>query len=171
MKVTPAKKFAVQAVFSVLLIGLIGWLDFLTGGEISLFPLYMIPVMLMSWDFGWRGALLSVLLAVASWIYTSIQVGQEFTSESLRFYNGLVRGVVFGQAGFFIILFKNTLNTHRMRMDAMRSLLNVCQSCGAVQGSDGQWVPMKELLKMGQKPAPRECIHCAKLARDDAPAR
>ncbi len=51
---------------------------------------------------------------------------------------GSGRGIVYFLAGFFILMFKRTLETHRQRMEAMRALLNVCHGCGAVQGSDAR---------------------------------
>ena len=163
MKLIDISRLAMRVLLPVLAFAVIGWLDCLTGREVALFPLYILPVVHLAWEFGWRGALIGVVTAVAVWIYASIQVNQVFSSEWLRYYNGGVRGVVFALAGIFILLFKRTLNAHRMRMEAMRALLNVCHGCGAVQGSDGQWVPVDELL-LRPKPAQCECPRCAAVA-------
>lgn len=134
----------------------------LLGHEAGLFPLYLIPVVHTAWVFGARWGAVTVVLAVALWIVASSLNGQLYSSEWFRIYNGLVRGVIYALGAVFILLFKRTLNTHRERMEAMRALLNTCHGCGAVQGSDGQWIPMSELAKRPQRQV-CECPACAKV--------
>jgi hypothetical protein len=132
------------------------------GYEIGLFPLYMIPVAALTWDFGWKGTAVGVIVAVCLWIWASALTGQEYSAEWIRYYNGIMRGVVYLVSGIFVLLFKHTLEGHRRRMDAMRSLLNVCHGCGAVQGSDGHWIPMDQLLTYRATPQ-QECPTCSRL--------
>ncbi len=132
------------------------------GYEFGLFPLYMIPVASLSWDFGWKGTAVGVTLAVCLWIWSNALSGQEYSEEWIRYYDGVVRGVVYLVSGIFVLLFKRTLEAHRRRMDAMRSLLNVCHGCGALQGSDGRWISMDQLLTYRATPQ-NECPTCSRI--------
>jgi glucose-6-phosphate-specific signal transduction histidine kinase len=132
------------------------------GYEFALSPLYIIPVLSLSWNFGWKGTAVGVTLAVCLWIWASALSGQEYSDEWIRYYNGVIRGVVYLTIGTLILLFKRTLDKHRRRMEAMQSMLNVCHGCGAVQGSDGRWIPMDQLLTYRATPQ-NECPTCESI--------
>jgi glucose-6-phosphate-specific signal transduction histidine kinase len=128
--------------------------------EVGVFPLYMIPVAMLAWEFGWRGASVGVVLAMSLWLIASIENQQPFSSELLRYYNAGIRGFVFIGAAVTMVLFRNMVAQHRRRMEAMRALLNVCHGCGSVQGSDGEWIPFEQLgLKSHRQSC--ECPTCA----------
>ncbi len=138
----------------------------LVGREASLFPLYLIPVVHTAWEFGPRWATLAVLVAVGLWISASLLNGDVYSAEWIRYYNGLARGIIYGLGAWCILLFKRTLNTHRERMEAMRSLLNVCHGCGSVQGSDGQWIPMHQLTGRTRSGI-CECPECSERTKSE----
>ena len=152
-----------RAVAPIIFIPSILVLQVYMGYEVALFPLFLVPVVQLTWEFGWRGALGSVVLSIGVWILGSHWSGQDFSSGGIRYYNAGARGIIFVLAAVFTHLFKTTLESHRRQMEAMKSLLNVCHGCGAVQGSDGQWVPLNQLLSR-PKPAPCECPRCAAVA-------
>ncbi|BAN35163.1 hypothetical protein SCD_n01336 [Sulfuricella denitrificans skB26] len=158
-------KFFMRTMTGIIFFPLVFLGQLTVGHEVALFPLYMIPVAQFSWEFGRKGLAISVVLAVCLWILSSSMSGQEYSEEWLRYWNGLIRGIVYFLAGFFILMFKRTLETHRQRMEAMRALLNVCHGCGAVQGSDGRWIPMDELLSSTVSHQ-CECPKCSQVAKD-----
>lgn len=131
------------------------------GHEIHLFPLYIFPVAILSWGFGWKGVTISVVSAVCLWISASAQSGQEYSTEWFRYGNGAIFAMVYLAAGVFVLLLRRTLEANRRRMGAMRAMLNVCQGCGALQGGDGRWIAMDRLLA-GDTPARNtECPVCS----------
>jgi len=135
------------------------------GPEITLFPFHMVPVAQLAWEFGRKGAILGAALAVVLWIVGSEVGAWEFSAEWIRYYNALVRGGVYLLAGVFFVLFRRTLESHRMRVEAMRSLVDVCHGCGAVRGSDGVWVSMDELdTFVATRERREECLGCTRAA-------
>jgi hypothetical protein len=134
------------------------------GWEVALFPLYMFPVAKLSWEFGWRGAAVSVVLATCLWLLGSSQNEQPFSTEWIRAYNALVRGFIFLAGAVFVLMFKAVIEQHRRRMEAMRALLNVCHGCGSVQGSDGRWIQFEQLAA-GPSRQTCECPTCAAVNR------
>ncbi len=53
-------------VLTLALVVLFGFIDYITGPDLSVFVLYLIPVFLATWFIGsWAGVLLSVLSALA----------------------------------------------------------------------------------------------------------
>lgn len=166
MRPLTLSRILMKTAIPVVSLPLIFGAQLLLGYEVALFPLYLIPVVHTSWEFGWRWGMVAVLMAVALWTCAMTLTGQPFSNHGILIYNGLVRGVVYALGAIFIVLFKRTLNVHRERMEAMRALLNVCHGCGAVQGSDGEWVPMNRLAAKPRKFV-CECPACARTTEAD----
>jgi hypothetical protein len=159
MRLIKLSRIISNTAFPLLAFPAIAWAQGLLGWEVALFPLYMLPVAVLAWNFGTKGAVSGVLFGIAFWLGSSFITAQPFSYEWIRYYNAGVRGLVFAATGVFIILFKRVVEQHRARMEAMRTLLNVCHGCGSVQGSDGQWIPFEDLI--GKKPAQTcECPKC-----------
>lgn len=146
---------------------LIFWAQLRLGYEVAMFPLYMIPVAKLAWEFGWRGGVVAVALATCLWLVASSVNEQPYSYEWLRYYNAAIRGVVFGFVAVFILLFKRVVEQHRRRMEAMRALLNVCHGCGSVQGSDGRWIPFEELSQRTPARLSCECPACTTLSENE----
>jgi hypothetical protein len=146
------------------------WLQVKLGYEVSLFPLYMLPIAALSWRFGGAGGFLSVLLATVLWYLGNVLTGYEYNASWARYYNTGVRGILFAAVSVFIILFKRVVEQHRRRMEAMRSLLNVCHGCGSLQGSDGSWIPFNQLVVPKVRPL-CECPECTRVAQGDSKAK
>lgn len=138
------------------------WLQLELGYEVSLFPLYMLPVAVVSWAFGVCGIILSVTLATGLWYWGAMIVGHEYQHEWTTYYNAGVRGLVFLMVGVFILIFRRVVEQHRNRMETMRSLMNVCHACGSVQGSDGRWIPFEALDTLKVSPV-CECPECQRV--------
>ncbi|MGO8753947.1 MAG: hypothetical protein ACLQHK_01805 [Gallionellaceae bacterium] len=48
---------------------LIGWIDYVTGWELSLFIIYSLPIALVTWKMGWRfGFAVAFLCTVVYWL-------------------------------------------------------------------------------------------------------
>lgn len=133
------------------------------GYDVSLFPLYMLPVAAFSWGMGVYGAVLSVLLVTGMWYSGNVLTGYNYGYSWILYYNTAARAVVFIMVAVFMILFKRVVEQHRQRMEAMRALVNVCHGCGSVQGSDGRWIPFEQLTVSKNRPA-CECPACAQAA-------
>lgn len=135
------------------------------GPEITLFPFHMVAVAQLAWEFGRKGAFLGAALAAVLWIVGSEVGAWAFGAEWIVYYNALVRGGVYLLAGIFFVMFRRTLESHRLRIEALRSLVDVCHGCGAVRGSDGTWVSMDELDNfVASRERREECPGCTRAA-------
>ena len=85
-------------IVSVILVGLLGIVDYLTGYEISFSLFYLAPVALATSyvSFG-LGLMISILSAV-TWLIAEIAAGKEYTQAIIYIWNTLIR------FGFFIIV-------------------------------------------------------------------
>jgi len=140
------------------------WLQLRLGNEVSLFPLYMLAIAGLSWEFGIIGGASSVALSTALWLWASVLNDTDYDHAWAIYYNVSVRTLVFVLVAVFIVMFRRVIEQHRQRMEAMRSLLNVCHGCGSVQGSNGVWIPLDKLKSLQNQPL-CECPVCRAAAK------
>ncbi|MEO5696440.1 MAG: GGDEF domain-containing protein [Burkholderiaceae bacterium] len=81
---------------SILLIGLIGLLDYLTGYELSFSLFYLLPVALGAWYAGPRAGAAACVASVLVWLWVDSAAGHSYSHGAIPFWNGLVRLGLFG---------------------------------------------------------------------------
>jgi len=163
MRLLHVSRFITSIAVPLVTFPIIFWLQIRLGYEVAVFPLYMLPVAKLSWEFGWRGGVSAVVLATCLWLLAGTYSGQSFTYEWILYYNAGVRFILFAMVAVFILLFKRIVAQHRQRMEEMRALLNVCHGCGAVQGSDGRWIPFDQLVERASRQS-CECPACSAVS-------
>lgn len=161
MRILYVSRFITSIAVPLVMFPLIFWMQISLGYEVALFPLYMMPIAKLSWEFGWKGGALAVAFATCLWLLAGSYSGQTFRYEWIRYYNAGVRAVIFMMVAIFILLFKRVVEQHRRRMEALRALLNVCHGCGAIQGNGGTWIPFEDLVKQQHSRQSCECPRCA----------
>jgi signal transduction histidine kinase len=80
---------------ALLLVALIGCLDYLTGYEVEFFPFYSIPVLLVVWLSGRRTALFIAILSAVVWYSVDIAAGHTYSQAWLRVWQAYVRLMFF----------------------------------------------------------------------------
>lgn len=130
----------------IVLFGLTFFLNFYLSYEVSLFPLYMLGIGLASWKFGRIGAASFVLIATGLWLVGAYHSGDTFSSPRIIYINAFSRFVAFVWVAIFVLILKGLLREQEKLNQSLRGLMNVCQRCGAIQGSDGKWFNLGEDL-------------------------
>lgn len=80
---------------SLIFIGLLGWLDYVTGFELSFSFFYLFPVMFTAWYGNQTGAYIVSALSITVWLASNYLAGQAYTVEAIRYFNAAVRLGVF----------------------------------------------------------------------------
>lgn len=111
------------ALFTILGIGL---LDFYTGTELSIAPLYLIPVLLVSWCLGRTSGLAVAFLASATLILSNWLGGRTYTSVWILPANIFMRGTVFATLAYVASAFRQHVEqTERLSLiDALTGAWN-----------------------------------------------
>jgi diguanylate cyclase (GGDEF)-like protein len=115
------------AVGSLLLIPLIGFLDYLTGPDFTFSLIYLIPVSLIAWFIGKRLAIIASFICGAVWIFADFAAGR-FSSNLLAYlWNFITRLVFLLIIVLLLSLLKQTLLHERelSRTDPLTHALNV----------------------------------------------
>ena len=98
-------------VISLLLLILILILDYATGKDISVSILYLIPILLISWNIGFLPAILFSLVAAVLKIYTDIWSGLNYTNFLLYVWECSVDFGIFSAFTFSFVKIKSTLKS------------------------------------------------------------
>jgi diguanylate cyclase (GGDEF)-like protein len=77
---------------------LVGWLDFVTGFEISISLFYLIPISLVSWYVGGRFGLLTSAASAIAWFIADYTSGLVYSHPTIYVWNALFR------LGFFLVV-------------------------------------------------------------------
>ncbi len=111
---------------STLAIGLIGYVDYLSGVELRVFPMYYAPISLVAWYRGRSGALIVATLSTMTWVISNVLAGLSFSQPAIWVVNTLMQGVSFTLVGIMIATLRGALRRERelSRTDPLTSLLN-----------------------------------------------
>lgn len=104
----------------------IGIVDFNTGIEYHVFPLYFLPLSLAAWYLGQTVALAGAVVAACSWLISNYLAGLRFSGTVVWAINFIMLGVSFALVGSLIARLRRALDQARMlsRTDSLTSLLN-----------------------------------------------
>ncbi|HBX68874.1 MAG TPA: GGDEF domain-containing protein [Chloroflexi bacterium] len=84
--------------YSVVLVVLLGIIDYLSGFELAFSLFYLLPVSISAWFVGRKSALLISVLSTVSWFISDNLAGAVYSHSVIGLWNALVR------LGFFVIV-------------------------------------------------------------------
>lgn len=90
------------AVMAVLLIGLLGVLDYLTGNEIAFSLFYLIPIFLATLAVNQKLGVITSFLSALTLLVAQIAIGRPSSQPSLDFLNTVIRTVLFSFFAFLM---------------------------------------------------------------------
>jgi signal transduction histidine kinase len=98
---------------------IIAVIDYFTGYEVTIYPFYAIPILLMIW-FGDRNfALLISIVSTFAWWWADKASGHVYSSEWLRIWDAVVRLMFFGLVMFAAWNFKQQRDAIRARLELL----------------------------------------------------
>ncbi|MFI5145436.1 MAG: sensor histidine kinase, partial [Ignavibacteria bacterium] len=98
------------SIFSVILVILIGFLDYLTGTEISFSIFYLIPITFITYKAGKNEGLVLSFFSAVIWLICDVKGLQRFSNAAIPYWNALVR-LMFFIFIVYLISFIRKLNT------------------------------------------------------------
>jgi signal transduction histidine kinase len=107
------------AVACVGFVAVIGFLDFITGYEISFFMLYLIPILLAVWRVGTSFAVVISVLSVITWMGSNVAAGWRFSHWFIPLWNGMMIGTFYMVVVRIFILHRELENHVRQRTAAL----------------------------------------------------
>jgi len=104
----------------------IGGIDYASGAELRIFPLYLAPVSFVAWYRGRSSALAAAALCAGAWLGANLMAGLRFSHPAILVANTFVQGVSFAIVGYLIATLRVALVQERglSRTDPLTALLN-----------------------------------------------
>ena len=82
-------------VLGLVLIILLGGLDYVTGPQISFSVFYLLPISLVTWFTNQRGGMVSALISAIVWLIADLTSAAAYNHPFIPFWNAIVRLLVF----------------------------------------------------------------------------
>jgi hypothetical protein len=141
----------------LLLLLLVGLVDWLTGSEFSVLPLYFTPVAFAAWRFGVR---ISICISFASgltWLISGNLHGRHDLHPYAPYWNSLMRVIFFSIGGLILARLRQQLQagevligqlqTALQQVKSLEGILPVCPCCGKIRNKQGSWNYLENYLK------------------------
>jgi diguanylate cyclase (GGDEF)-like protein len=112
---------------AILIVGLLGIADYLSGAEVSAAVFYALPVGMASWYAGSHWGTVTALLAAATWYAADLLAGSMYSAAWIPVWNAGVR------LAFFLIIARLLVRL-RASLDAQRALAELDPLTGLANG-------------------------------------
>jgi diguanylate cyclase (GGDEF)-like protein len=118
---------ALGAALSALGVAAVAGLDFVSGVEIRVYPLYYLPIAFAAWYIGRQWALVISLLSTTAWVASNYYAGMHYSATAIWVFNACMHLVSFLVVGMLLAQLKTSLAHERElgRTDPLTALLNV----------------------------------------------
>ncbi|MES2089821.1 MAG: hypothetical protein V4532_07575 [Pseudomonadota bacterium] len=145
-------------------LALCGLLDYVTGYEVSVFVVYVLPIVLSMRFFGWRGGSLVALLCATVWVIADMATGHHYSGPWVVYWNALNRLAFFMCVVVGVHYTQSTLAVNRKRLEAFSGPLPICTQCHRIGARNGYWQTFDSYLceHGGADPQHKVCPDCAR---------
>ena len=107
-------------------IAIVGAIDYVTGVEIRVFPLYFLPLVFAAMSFGKLGAIATSLLCAATWGGCNYSAGLIYSSDYIWLINGITQWIAFAVIAYLVATLRDALTREKLlsQTDELTGLLN-----------------------------------------------
>src|SRR6266498_743816 len=140
-------KDVLLAASGLMLLGLVGLSDYLTGSEISFGLFYFLPIWLMAWHFHRGVAVLFSLLCALVWFAVDDLSGVQYSTPIVPFWNAAARLVYFLSFTFLLSYIRKQLHQSKEEVKRLSGLLPICASCKKIRNDEGYWQEIEAYIR------------------------
>lgn len=153
-----------QLAWVALSLAVVGYLDTVTGYEVSVFLLYTVPVALATRRLGTMAGVLTAVLATAVWVLADLHSGHVYSRPWILYVNALNRMACFILAVAAIRYLRGRQVALLRQIEAFSGQLAACGQCHRLAGTDGYWRTVDDYLREfgGAELHQKVCPDCAR---------
>lgn len=117
---------AYAVLLTILAIALVGEVDFLSGVELRIYPLYYLPIAFAAWYLGRPWTVAAVGLSAVAWVASNYLAGLHFSAPGIWLFNTVMLITSFLTVGVLLAQLKESLTHEKQlsRLDPLTSLMN-----------------------------------------------
>jgi hypothetical protein len=159
---TPPPRPTTAIIGALSALALVTWLDVITGVQLSVFVLYVVPVVSATWFLGLGGGLWLSLLSVLAHRWADLPAKTAETNLWIIGEKGLASFLLLGFIAFSFHTFKRGRKIDRERIEQLEALVRLCPVCNRVHLINGRWQSLEACLaeRPVLPPAQRLCPEC-----------
>jgi hypothetical protein len=141
---------------TITLTAVVGFVDWLTGHELSIFVLYFLPVGLAAWHLGLASTVIEAVLCAASWYSADALAGHVYSAPIFAVGNTLVRLCAFLAIGWAICRIRTLLISERessallrrslAEIKVLQGILPICAACKKIRDKDDRWIQIERYV-------------------------
>jgi diguanylate cyclase (GGDEF)-like protein len=107
-------------------IALVAIIDFVSGVELRVYPLYYLPIAFAAWYIGRSWTVAAAALSVTAWMISNYLAGLDYSTASIWVFNSVMHGVSFLVVGVLLAQLKVALAHEKQlsRLDPLTALMN-----------------------------------------------
>ncbi len=115
-----------RAAVVLLTTGAMGLVDYITGTEVRVLPLYFLPVGFAAWSFGRLGGVTAAALSALAWAASNALAGLHYSTPGVWYVNTAVQFVAFAVVAVLIAAVRSgeARQANLARVDPLTGLLN-----------------------------------------------
>jgi hypothetical protein len=160
------KTAAAKAGYILAAVGLlaaVGWIDFQTGYEISVYALYAFPIAWIVWTVSMTWGVVLSLLASAAWLWADFADNHQYAHAWIPWERAVMNFLVFLFIAFSFDRFKQNIANKSRKVKQLEGILPICIACNRISDAKGNWTDLDTYLREHSeaKPDPRLCPDCA----------
>lgn len=121
----------------------LGWLDYITGFELSLSLFYLAPISIASWTMSRMAGLITSFFAIVVWLFADSLVGAQLSSPLFLYWNAITR------FGFFVVV-TLLLAELRQLLEHERTLASTDFLTGALNRRAFYLAVDREIIRVGR---------------------
>jgi hypothetical protein len=152
-----------SVVLAFVLLGLVTWLDYKTGYEISVYALYTFPIAWIVWSVNLTWGVVLSVLSTGAWVWADLADGHPYAHRWIPWERSFMNLVVFTFVAFSFDRFKRNLASKNRKVKQLEGILPVCIACNRISDNQGHWTDLDTYLRAHSdaQPEPRLCPECA----------
>lgn len=136
--------------------------DYFTGYEVTSFPVFLLPILWATFQFGKVGGYAISLISTAIWALINTVDGHVYSAEIYRFWAIGSRLLVYLVFVYILSTYLRSLAVHRRRLEDLRAVMPMCHGCGKILWQDGTWKTPEQTLAAVDGRLP-ECPECEEV--------
>ena len=165
---------------SILLVAVIGCVDYLTGHQIEFSVFYFLPVALAAWHLGTVPAAgAAIICAVVTFVADHLS-GRVYANNLIAVWNDLIFLCAFLTVAFTVARIRELLKKERetsaalvrssAELRVLEGLLPICASCKKIRDDEGQWQQIERYIgtRTGAQFTHGVCPGCARKLIEEA---
>src|ERR1700728_2120926 len=102
---------ATVLVLALGLLGVIGYVDYVTGRDLYLSAFYLLPISWVAWAAGRLGGIIMATLSAAAWLAADLAWGYEYHQTLLPYWNASMLLVLFVVVVYWLTAFHRTFES------------------------------------------------------------